>query len=207
VIDADLQHDETQLPKNVGAACCKAARPTSWVGSPLRRRAAVLTVFDKQRARPASACLATVGLRKKLTAAGRDRRTPMSGFFFHDPPRNRFGATGRRSSRRKVSRILLDNRPQLRAVLFRIKEIPYSFGSRLHGESKLDSMVALDFLGLPCSPPKLTGDVVVVALPFCSRWSARSVCLVHLVGVVCRARSVQRAVSGGAGRAGRAGWR
>jgi len=27
-----------------------------------------------------------------------------------------------------------------------VKEIPYAFGSRLHGESKLDSMVALDFL-------------------------------------------------------------
>src|SRR5581483_9684977 len=37
-------------------------------------------------------------------------------------------------------------------------EVPYTFGSRLHGESKLDSMVALDFLGLVLA--KLTNDVV-----------------------------------------------
>ncbi len=40
----------------------------------------------------------------------------------------------------------------------RIREIPYTFGSRLHGESKLDSMVALDFLGLVLA--KLTNDTV-----------------------------------------------
>ena len=40
----------------------------------------------------------------------------------------------------------------------KVKEIPYAFGSRLHGESKLDSMVALDFLGLVLA--KLTGDIV-----------------------------------------------
>jgi dolichol-phosphate mannosyltransferase len=37
-------------------------------------------------------------------------------------------------------------------------EVPYTFGSRLHGESKLDSMVALDFLGLVMA--KLTHDVI-----------------------------------------------
>src|SRR5258708_36251359 len=40
----------------------------------------------------------------------------------------------------------------------RTVEIPYTFGSRLQGESKLDSMVALDFLGLVLA--KLTGDVM-----------------------------------------------
>jgi dolichol-phosphate mannosyltransferase len=40
----------------------------------------------------------------------------------------------------------------------RVREIPYTFGSRLHGESKLDSMVALDFLGLVLA--KLTHDAV-----------------------------------------------
>jgi dolichol-phosphate mannosyltransferase len=40
----------------------------------------------------------------------------------------------------------------------RTVEIPYTFGSRQHGESKLDSMVALDFLGLVLA--KLTHDVV-----------------------------------------------
>jgi dolichol-phosphate mannosyltransferase len=40
----------------------------------------------------------------------------------------------------------------------RTVEIPFTFGSRLHGESKLDSLVALDFLGLVLA--KLTNDVV-----------------------------------------------
>src|SRR5207302_1717689 len=54
-------------------------------------------------------------------------------------------------------KILLDIIATGRGEL-RIKEIPYAFGSRLHGESKLDSMVALDFLGLLLA--KLTHDVV-----------------------------------------------
>jgi dolichol-phosphate mannosyltransferase len=54
-------------------------------------------------------------------------------------------------------KILLDVVATARGEL-RIQEIPYSFGSRLHGESKLDSMVALDFLGLVLA--KLTHDVV-----------------------------------------------
>ena len=40
----------------------------------------------------------------------------------------------------------------------RTVEVPYTFGSRLHGESKLDSMVALDFLGLVLA--KFTNDLV-----------------------------------------------
>ena len=54
-------------------------------------------------------------------------------------------------------KILLDIVATARGDL-RVKEIPYTFGSRLHGESKLDSMVALDFLGLVLA--KLTRDVV-----------------------------------------------
>ena len=42
----------------------------------------------------------------------------------------------------------------------RTVEVPFTFGSRLHGESKLDSMVALDFLGLVLA--KFTGDVVTL---------------------------------------------
>jgi dolichol-phosphate mannosyltransferase len=54
-------------------------------------------------------------------------------------------------------KILLDIIASARGHL-RVKEIPYTFGSRLHGESKLDSMVALDFLGLVLA--KLTRDIV-----------------------------------------------
>jgi dolichol-phosphate mannosyltransferase len=54
-------------------------------------------------------------------------------------------------------KILLDIVASAQGKL-RIKEIPYTFGSRLHGESKLDSLVALDFLGLVLA--KLTHDAV-----------------------------------------------
>ncbi|WP_219340614.1 hypothetical protein, partial [Escherichia fergusonii] len=40
----------------------------------------------------------------------------------------------------------------------RVVEVPFSFGARQHGESKLDSLVVLDFLGLVLA--KLTGDLV-----------------------------------------------
>ena len=54
-------------------------------------------------------------------------------------------------------KILLDIIATARGTL-RIVEVPYAFGSRLHGESKLDSMVALDFLGLVLA--KLTNGAV-----------------------------------------------
>jgi dolichol-phosphate mannosyltransferase len=54
-------------------------------------------------------------------------------------------------------KILLDIIATARGEL-RTIEVPFTFGSRQHGESKLDSMVALDFLGLVLA--KLTHDVV-----------------------------------------------
>jgi len=54
-------------------------------------------------------------------------------------------------------KILLDIIASARGGL-RIREIPYTFGTRLHGDSKLSSVVALDFLGLLLT--KLTGDAV-----------------------------------------------
>ena len=50
------------------------------------------------------------------------------------------------------------------------REVPFTFGTRLHGESKLDSMVALDFLGLVLA--KLTGDVISLRFILFG-WSAR----------------------------------
>ena len=74
-----------------------------------------------------------------------------------------------------------------RAASLRIKEIPYTFGSRLHGESKLDSMVALDFLGLVLA--KLTHDVV--SLRFLLFAMVGSIGLfVHFAALYHRARRV-----------------
>ena len=77
----------------------------------------------------------------------------------------------------------------------RIKEIPYTFGARLHGESKLDSMVALDFLGLLLA--KLTHERCRCA-SCCLRWSARSAfwCILQRFSLRC---GHFIAVRGGAG--------
>jgi dolichol-phosphate mannosyltransferase len=78
----------------------------------------------------------------------------MSGFFVIR--RDRFEQLAPQLSTQGF-KILLDIVATGRGNL-RVKEIPYTFGSRLHGESKLDSMVALDFLGLLLA--KLTRDAV-----------------------------------------------
>jgi dolichol-phosphate mannosyltransferase len=78
----------------------------------------------------------------------------MSGFFMIR--RDRFEQLAPQLSTQGF-KILLDIVATARGDL-RVKEVPYTFGSRLHGESKLDSMVALDFLGLVLA--KLTNDAV-----------------------------------------------
>jgi dolichol-phosphate mannosyltransferase len=105
--------------------------------------------FNKQRA--GASALATEVAKRVLRVKIAD---PMSGFFMIR--RDRFEQLAPELSTQGF-KILLDIVATARGDL-RIKEVPYAFGSRLHGESKLDSMVALDFLGLVLA--KLTHDVV-----------------------------------------------
>ena len=69
---------------------------------------------------------------------------PMSGFFMIR--RDRFEQLAPQLSTQGF-KILLDIVATAQGKL-RTIEVPFTFGSRQHGESKLDSMVALDFLGL-----------------------------------------------------------
>jgi dolichol-phosphate mannosyltransferase len=105
--------------------------------------------FDRQRA--GASAFATEIARRVLRVSIAD---PMSGFFMIR--RDRFEALAPQLSTQGF-KILLDVVASAHGELKAI-EIPYSFGSRLHGESKLDSMVALDFLGLVLA--KLTNDIV-----------------------------------------------
>ena len=146
VIDGDLQHDETQLSKMLGL---------------LERGAADLVIgsryidggsadsFDQQRLGKSK--FATAVAQRVLRVAIAD---PMSGFFMIR--RERFEQLAPQLSTQGF-KILLDVIATARGDL-RVIEIPYTFASRLHGESKLDSMVALDFLGLVLA--KLTNDAV-----------------------------------------------
>jgi dolichol-phosphate mannosyltransferase len=146
VIDADLQHDETQLPKML--ALLQGGQADLVVGSRYIEGGSADS-FNKQRA--GASALATGVAKRVLRVKIAD---PMSGFFMIRS--DRFEQLAPQLSTQGF-KILLDIVATARGKL-RIKEIPFTFGSRLHGESKLDSMVALDFLGLVLA--KLTGDVV-----------------------------------------------
>jgi dolichol-phosphate mannosyltransferase len=146
VIDADLQHDETQLPKML--ALLQGGKFDLVVGSRYIEGGSADS-FDKQRA--GASQLATEVAKRVLRVKIAD---PMSGFFMIR--RDRFEQLAPQLSTQGF-KILLDVVATARGEL-RVKEIPFTFGSRVHGESKLDSMVALDFLGLVLA--KLTHDVV-----------------------------------------------
>jgi dolichol-phosphate mannosyltransferase len=168
VIDADLQHDETQLPTML--ALLQSGEADLVVGSRYVEGGSADS-FDKQRA--GFSMLATSVAKKLLRVEIAD---PMSGFFMIR--RDRFEQLAPQLSTQGF-KILLDIVATARGSL-RIKEIPYSFGSRLHGESKLDSMVALDFLGLVLA--KLTGDVVSLRFLLFAMVGSLGL-LVHLVAL------------------------
>jgi dolichol-phosphate mannosyltransferase len=146
VMDADLQHDETQLPKMLALLESGAAELV--VGSRYIEGGDADS-FDRSRA--GASALATEVAKRALGVSIAD---PMSGFFMIR--RDRFEELAPKLSTQGF-KILLDVVATAHGKLKTV-EIPFSFGTRLHGESKLDSMVALDFLGLVLA--KLTNDVV-----------------------------------------------
>src|SRR5437868_3807092 len=168
VIDADLQHDETQLPKMVGLL--QRGEAELVVGSRYIEGGSADS-FDKGRA--GISALATEVAKRVLKVGIAD---PMSGFFMIR--RDRFEQLAPKLSIQGF-KILLDIVATAQGKL-RTVEVPFTFGSRQHGESKLDSMVALDFLGLVLA--KLTNDVV--SLRFLLFAMVGSIGLdVHLIGL------------------------
>lgn len=146
VIDGDLQHDETQLSKMLGLL--ESGRADLVIGSRYIEGGSADS-FNQQR----------LGVSKFATAVAQSVlrvkiADPMSGFFMIR--RDRFEQLAPQLSTQGF-KILLDVIATAHGDL-RVIEVPYTFGSRMHGESKLDSMVALDFLGLVLA--KLTNDAV-----------------------------------------------
>jgi len=146
VMDADLQHDETQLPKMLSQL--KGGQAELVVGS---RYIEGGSADSFNRSRAGASALATEIAKRVLGVSIAD---PMSGFFMIR--RDRFEELAPRLSTQGF-KILLDIVATAHGALKTV-EIPYTFGSRLHGESKLDSTVALDFLGLVLA--KFTHDIV-----------------------------------------------
>jgi dolichol-phosphate mannosyltransferase len=146
VVDGDLQHDETQLPKMLALLQDGAAELV--IGSRYIEGGSAAS-FNKQRA--GASAFATRIAQQALKVEVAD---PMSGFFMIR--RDRFEQIAPKLSTQGF-KILLDIIASAEGAL-RTVEIPFTFGTRQHGESKLDSMVALDFLGLVLA--KLTNDTL-----------------------------------------------
>jgi dolichol-phosphate mannosyltransferase len=148
VMDGDLQHDEMLLPQML--AKIRAERLDVVVAS---RYTDAGSVGDWQRSR---VVISDVAGRLSRLVVKADLTDPMSGFFMVE--RNAFAAA-MRSLTGQGFKILLDlfaSSPRPLAFA----EVPLSFRQRLHGESKLDTLVAWEYLMLVLQ--KLVGPAVPV---------------------------------------------
>lgn len=144
VMDADLQHDERVLPAMVGAI-----REGADLVVGTRYAAGGTSGEGFSAGRQAISSLATGLARRLLDIRLSD---PMSGFFAMR--REAFEAVAPKLSAQGF-KILMDIVASSRRDL-RIVELPFQFRERHAGQSKLDSLVAVEFVGLLLS--KLFGD-------------------------------------------------
>ncbi len=145
VMDADLQHDETVLPKmlatlNTGAIDLVAATRYVAGGS--------AESFGEGRG-----MISRVATRITHRVLGTNLSDPMSGFFMMR--RDKFDEIVPRLSPAGF-KILLDI--VTAGDHLRIAEQPFVFGTRHAGESKFNAQVGLEFIGLLLA--KLTGGLV-----------------------------------------------
>lgn len=146
VMDADLQHDETVLPRMFERI--KSDRLDLVVGS-RNIEGGSMGEFAKERVR-----LSGLGKRLSRAVAKCNLSDPMSGFFIVD---RRFfeevvyGLSG------VGFKILVDLVASSRRPV-RFAEVPYTFRNRERGESKLDINVGLEYLQLLLD--KMLGNVI-----------------------------------------------
>lgn len=147
VMDGDLQHDEKCLPRML--EIMRGGETDLVVAS--RYGNAGSAASGLSRLRSSGSRLATRLARLLLKTPIND---PMSGFFMLR--RDIVETVAPRLSQQGF-KILMDIAASSPKTL-RIREIPYVFGSRLHGQSKLDSMVVAEYLGLLIA--KASGDLI-----------------------------------------------
>ncbi len=133
VMDADLQHDESLLPRMLEAL---RAQDVDIVVGSRYVDGGDSGGLDARRARMSRLATRLGQLILKIDVAD-----PMSGFFMLS--RSAFEGSVRRLSAVGF-KILIDILASAERPL-RIKELPYSFRARISGESKLDSMVAWEY--------------------------------------------------------------
>jgi len=134
VIDGDMQHDESLLPKMLSTLKCEGVDIV--IGS--RYIAGGGTgAWEESRAR-----ISALANRLSRLIIKTELSDPMSGFFMLR--RDAFLSAVRRLSGLGF-KILLDLFSSSPTPL-RYKELPYTFRPRAHGASKLDSQVAIEYL-------------------------------------------------------------
>lgn len=146
VMDADLQHDERLLPAMF--ARLKDEQLDLVVASRHQEGGSSDALPPWRRA------LSDAGSRLSRLASRTTVTDPMSGFFVAD---RHFIDEVVRSLSGRGFKILLDLMASSRRPL-RVAELPYHFRPRLHGESKLDLLVGIEYLHLLAD--KLFGDFV-----------------------------------------------
>jgi len=140
VIDADMQHDETLLPRMLNVL--RGGDVDLVVGSRYLDAAGLENGFSP--ARKAASQFANALGKKALKVEVSD---PVSGFFMLrrevvDRVASQLETTGF-----KILFDIIASQPEP----LRVKELPYAFAAREAGESKLDNRVALEYLGLVAS--------------------------------------------------------
>ena len=135
VIDGDLQHDETLLPRMLAALAANPALDLV-IGS---RFVAGGGLGEWDRERVAKSALATRLSRRVLKA---DLSDPMSGFFMIRTALVRTLAPTLSAIGFKILLDIMTASPRPLAFL----ELPYVFRTRAVGESKLDYVVAMEYL-------------------------------------------------------------
>jgi dolichol-phosphate mannosyltransferase len=133
VMDGDLQHDESRIPAMLNAL---RAEGVQLVIASRYTAGGAIGEWDRTRA-----FLSRVATRLSRVVCRQPISDPMSGFFMITA--EALDGCVRRLSG-KGFKILLDLVASSPAVL-RVAEVPYTFRERLHGESKVDSLVMWDF--------------------------------------------------------------
>jgi dolichol-phosphate mannosyltransferase len=169
VMDADLQHDEALLPRML--EIMRSGEADLVVAS--RKVEGGDVGLGLSAIRKAGSSLAN-SLAKRILKV--DLSDPMSGFFM--VRRESIDDLAPRLSNQGF-KVLLDIVASGKGTL-RIRELPFVFRQRRHGESKLDTLVTFDYLGLLLS--KFLGDLVSIRfLMFCL--VGASGLLVHLAAL------------------------
>ena len=146
VMDGDLQHDESILPAMLEQI---RKEKLDLVVATRNADGGGMGEFSRQRVR-----LSNMGRRLSQSVSHTNLSDPMSGFFMLD---RRFLDEVIHSASGVGFKILLDLVASSRRPV-RFGEVPYTFRKRIHGSSKLDMLVGLEYLQLLLD--KAFGDLI-----------------------------------------------